>query len=191
MALAGHSYGGATVTALCSQEPAFKCTIALDPWWSVFCRFLLHVFAVCMPTHRPSPICMKSSRNVQQLYMYTMHVAEMYTSACCQSFTPGHHCIMLDFSFEWRRMCSLLFLLILKTCPALQLARQLAVQIQEQEAVHCAQTLDCVCCTHGLMRPAPLCHSSTVFSRPAVMCRCPQPHAARGTRNFCVALRIQ
>lgn len=33
VALAGHSYGGATVTALCSQEPAFKCTIALDPWW--------------------------------------------------------------------------------------------------------------------------------------------------------------
>lgn len=35
VALAGHSYGGATVTALCSQEPAFKCTVALDPWWSV------------------------------------------------------------------------------------------------------------------------------------------------------------
>ena len=35
VALAGHSYGGATVTALCSQEPAFKCTAALDPWWSV------------------------------------------------------------------------------------------------------------------------------------------------------------
>ncbi|KAL3138653.1 hypothetical protein ABBQ32_006413 [Trebouxia sp. C0010 RCD-2024] len=33
VALAGHSYGGATVTALCSQEPAFKCTVALDPWW--------------------------------------------------------------------------------------------------------------------------------------------------------------
>ena len=46
VALAGHSYGGATVTALCSQEPAFKCTVALDPWWSVticlsfaFCHF--------------------------------------------------------------------------------------------------------------------------------------------------------
>lgn len=35
VALAGHSYGGATVTALCSQEPAFKCTVALDPWWCV------------------------------------------------------------------------------------------------------------------------------------------------------------
>ncbi len=35
VALAGHSYGGATVTALCSQEPAFKCTVALDPWWLV------------------------------------------------------------------------------------------------------------------------------------------------------------
>lgn len=34
VALAGHSYGGATVTALCSQEPVFKCTVALDPWWS-------------------------------------------------------------------------------------------------------------------------------------------------------------
>lgn len=33
VALAGHSYGGATVTALCSQEPAFKCTVAYDPWW--------------------------------------------------------------------------------------------------------------------------------------------------------------
>ena len=33
VALAGHSYGGATVTALCSQEPAFKCTVAFDPWW--------------------------------------------------------------------------------------------------------------------------------------------------------------
>jgi len=35
VALARHSYGGATVTALCSQEPAFKCTVALDPWWLV------------------------------------------------------------------------------------------------------------------------------------------------------------
>ena len=49
VALAGHSYGGATVTALCSQEPAFKCTVALDPWWSVsisllsiFCILSLH-----------------------------------------------------------------------------------------------------------------------------------------------------
>ncbi len=33
VALAGHSYGGATVSALCAQEPLFKCTIALDPWW--------------------------------------------------------------------------------------------------------------------------------------------------------------
>jgi platelet-activating factor acetylhydrolase len=33
-ALMGHSYGGATVTALCAHEPLFKCTVALDPWWA-------------------------------------------------------------------------------------------------------------------------------------------------------------
>ena len=49
VALAGHSYGGATVTALCSQEPAFKCAVALDPWWSVlfFSAFFVDMGSRC------------------------------------------------------------------------------------------------------------------------------------------------
>ncbi len=47
VALAGHSYGGATVTALCSQEPAFKCTVALDPWWLVSIS-LLPIFCISL-----------------------------------------------------------------------------------------------------------------------------------------------
>ncbi len=31
--LMGHSYGGATVTALTAQDSRFRAGIALDPWW--------------------------------------------------------------------------------------------------------------------------------------------------------------
>ena len=31
--LMGHSYGGASVTALIAEDDHFKCSIALDPWW--------------------------------------------------------------------------------------------------------------------------------------------------------------
>lgn len=33
--LMGHSYGGASVTALVAEDARFKCGIALDPWWCV------------------------------------------------------------------------------------------------------------------------------------------------------------
>ena len=33
--LMGHSYGGASVTALAAEDARFKCSIALDPWWCV------------------------------------------------------------------------------------------------------------------------------------------------------------
>lgn len=33
VAACGHSYGGATVAAVCSEEPFFRCGICLDPWW--------------------------------------------------------------------------------------------------------------------------------------------------------------
>ncbi|KAK9808929.1 hypothetical protein WJX72_006538 [[Myrmecia] bisecta] len=33
VAIAGHSYGGATVAALCAEDPTFKCAICLDPYW--------------------------------------------------------------------------------------------------------------------------------------------------------------
>ena len=33
--LMGHSYGGASVTALIAEDDHFKCSIALDPWWRV------------------------------------------------------------------------------------------------------------------------------------------------------------
>lgn len=34
LAAVGHSYGGATVSALCAEEPLFRCAVALDPWWA-------------------------------------------------------------------------------------------------------------------------------------------------------------
>lgn len=34
-AAVGHSYGGATVTALVSEDPRFKAAVAFDPWWCV------------------------------------------------------------------------------------------------------------------------------------------------------------
>lgn len=37
--LMGHSYGGATVTALTAQDGRFRAGVALDPWW-----------CVCLPT---------------------------------------------------------------------------------------------------------------------------------------------
>ncbi len=33
--LMGHSYGGATVTALTAQDGRFRAGVALDPWWCV------------------------------------------------------------------------------------------------------------------------------------------------------------
>lgn len=39
--LMGHSYGGATVTALTAQDGRFKAGVALDPWWCVFLPTLL------------------------------------------------------------------------------------------------------------------------------------------------------
>ncbi|KAL4420912.1 hypothetical protein ABPG77_001253 [Micractinium sp. CCAP 211/92] len=33
VAAAGHSYGGATITALVAEDPRFACAVALDPWW--------------------------------------------------------------------------------------------------------------------------------------------------------------
>lgn len=33
VAAAGHSYGGATCTALVAEDPRFACAVALDPWW--------------------------------------------------------------------------------------------------------------------------------------------------------------
>ncbi|KAI7836449.1 hypothetical protein COHA_009666 [Chlorella ohadii] len=33
VAAAGHSYGGATTTALVAEDPLFRCGVALDPWW--------------------------------------------------------------------------------------------------------------------------------------------------------------
>ena len=33
LAAVGHSFGGATITALCAEDAAFKCAVALDPWW--------------------------------------------------------------------------------------------------------------------------------------------------------------
>ncbi len=33
--LMGHSYGGASVTALVAEDERFKCAIAYDPWWCV------------------------------------------------------------------------------------------------------------------------------------------------------------
>ena len=33
--LMGHSYGGASVTALVAEDKRFKCSIAFDPWWCV------------------------------------------------------------------------------------------------------------------------------------------------------------
>lgn len=33
LAAVGHSYGGATITALCSEDPMYRCGIAYDPWW--------------------------------------------------------------------------------------------------------------------------------------------------------------
>ena len=32
-ALAGHSFGGASIGDLCAADPSFVCGIALDPWW--------------------------------------------------------------------------------------------------------------------------------------------------------------
>eukprot|EP00891_Asterochloris_glomerata_P008480 jgi/Astpho2/8480/fgenesh1_pg.00125_%23_4_t len=57
VALAGHSYGGATVSALCAQEPLFKCTIALDPWWGA----LLADQDVLMRWRTPSPLLIMGS----------------------------------------------------------------------------------------------------------------------------------
>ena len=34
LAAVGHSYGGATVAALVSEDPAFRCGVCLDPWWA-------------------------------------------------------------------------------------------------------------------------------------------------------------
>ena len=31
--LLGHSYGGASVTALAAEDARFKCCVAYDPWW--------------------------------------------------------------------------------------------------------------------------------------------------------------
>jgi platelet-activating factor acetylhydrolase len=33
VAAVGHSYGGATTAALCSEDPFFRCAVCLDPWW--------------------------------------------------------------------------------------------------------------------------------------------------------------
>ena len=33
LAAVGHSYGGATVAGLVSEDPMFRCGISLDPWW--------------------------------------------------------------------------------------------------------------------------------------------------------------
>ncbi|EFN56866.1 expressed protein [Chlorella variabilis] len=33
VAAAGHSYGGATITALVAEDPLYQCGVALDPWW--------------------------------------------------------------------------------------------------------------------------------------------------------------
>lgn len=33
VAAMGHSYGGATIAALCAEDPRFGCAVALDPWW--------------------------------------------------------------------------------------------------------------------------------------------------------------
>ena len=32
-ALAGHSFGGASIGDLCASDPSFVCGVALDPWW--------------------------------------------------------------------------------------------------------------------------------------------------------------
>lgn len=34
LAAVGHSYGGATVAALVSEDSAFRCGVCLDPWWA-------------------------------------------------------------------------------------------------------------------------------------------------------------
>ena len=41
--LMGHSYGGASVTALASENEHFKCGIALDPWWCVSACIRMHL----------------------------------------------------------------------------------------------------------------------------------------------------
>jgi platelet-activating factor acetylhydrolase len=33
VSLMGHSYGGATVTALTAEDGRFRAGVALDPWW--------------------------------------------------------------------------------------------------------------------------------------------------------------
>ena len=33
VALMGHSYGGASITALVAEDARFGCGVALDPWW--------------------------------------------------------------------------------------------------------------------------------------------------------------
>lgn len=33
VSLMGHSYGGASITALGAEDARFKCGVALDPWW--------------------------------------------------------------------------------------------------------------------------------------------------------------
>lgn len=40
--LMGHSYGGATVTAVTAQDARFRAGIALDPWWYVCAQQPLH-----------------------------------------------------------------------------------------------------------------------------------------------------
>lgn len=51
VAAAGHSYGGATCTALVAEDPRFACAVALDPWWyAVFPESpALRRFQTCTP----------------------------------------------------------------------------------------------------------------------------------------------
>ena len=33
LAIAGHSFGGATIGAAAAKDPAPRAAVALDPWW--------------------------------------------------------------------------------------------------------------------------------------------------------------